>query len=445
MKLYKPEYVYQEGSFVSHRGLLTENGKISEIASYEELKQKYPMAREVIMDGEVMVPGTVNVHNHSFQSLLRGIAADRPFLEWRDESLYRYSQILTEEDIYNGAVFAFGEMMKRGVTCVSDFFYLHNYGIKSDEAIIRAAHDVGIRLVLARTMYDWEGAPAGYVETINQAVDTTRVLAERYNKKEDSMVTILPAPHSLHAATPEMIQAGHALAKELGTCFHIHVAEEPFEVEQVKKEHGGLTTIEYLDTLGVVDEHMVIIHGVWLKPEEIELMGKRGAKLAYCPSSNMFLADGITDIPKFVESGVLIGLGSDGACSNNRISIFEEMRMVSILQKAKTCNAMCLNYQQAFDMGTKNGAHLLELNTGELKAGKMADFVGINLRDLSMMPLSESLEQMLPNLVYSMEPTAVKTVVVNGRQTVLDGRLLTMTEETIGKKVKETLKRMQEI
>lgn len=215
------------------------------------------------------------------------------------------------------------------------------------------------------------------------------------------MVTILPAPHSLHAATPEMIQAGHALAKELGTCFHIHVAEEPFEVEQVKKEHGGLTTIEYLDTLGVVDEHMVIIHGVWLKPEEIELMGKRGAKLAYCPSSNMFLADGITDIPKFVESGVLIGLGSDGACSNNRISIFEEMRMVSILQKAKTCNAMCTNYQQAFDMGTKNGAHLLELNTGELKAGKMADFVGINLRDLSMMPLSESLERIFkPGILY---------------------------------------------
>lgn len=443
MKLYNPKYLYQEGEFYPEMGLLTNEGIIQEIGKFSALKESYPQAELVDMQGEVLVPGTVNVHNHSFQSLLRGIAADRPFLEWRDESLYKYSPVFTEEDIYNGAVFAFGEMMKRGVTCVSDFFYLHNFGIKSDEAVIRAAQDVGIRLVLARTMYDWEGAPAGYVETIDEAVEYTRILAKKYNGKDNQMVTVLPAPHSLHAASPEMIQAGYALAKELKMCFHMHVAEEPFEVEQVKKEHHGLTTIEYLDTLGVVDENMVIIHGVWLKSKEIELLGKRGGKLAYCPSSNMFLADGITDIPKFIESDVLIGLGSDGACSNNRISVFEEMRMVSILQKARTCDAMCMNYQQAFDMGTKNGGLLLGLPVGQITSGLMADFVGVDLGDLSMMPLGENLEQMLPNLVYSMEPTAIKTVVVNGKQTIKDRKLLTISEQEIGKKIRDTLDRMK--
>ena len=441
MVLYMPEYIYTDNKFMAEWALAVGGEEIERIGPAADLMKHYPEASIEPMPNQVLVPGTVNVHNHSFQSLLRGIAADRPFLEWRDKSLYHYSPKMSVEDIYNGALFAFGEMMKRGVTCVSDFFYLHNFGLDSDEAIIQAAKDVGIRLVLARTMYDWDKAPAGYVESIEQAVSNTRALAQKYNGK-NQMVTILPAPHSLHAATPEMILRGHELAKELNTCYHIHVAEEPFEVEQVKEEHDGMTPVEYLDSLGVVDEHMVIIHGVWLKDSEIDLLGRKHAKLAYCPSSNMFLADGITKIPEFLKNNVLIGLGSDGACSNNRISVFEEMRMVSLLQKASTCNALCVNYQQAFDMGTKNGGELLGLPIGSLVSGYKADFVGIDLEDLSMMPLSDNLEQLLPNIVYSMEPTAIKTVVVNGRQTVTDGKLLSMEEEIIRRKVKETMKRL---
>ncbi len=441
MILYIPEYMYTDSQFKTEWALAVSGEEITGIGPMAELMKHYPEAQLEPMPNQVIVPGTVNVHNHSFQSLLRGIAADRPFLEWRDKSLYHYSPKMTEEDIYHGALFAFGEMMKRGVTCVSDFFYLHNFGLDSDEAIIRAAKDVGIRLVLARTMYDWEGAPKGYVETIDQAVEHTRILADKYNHG-NQMVTVLPAPHSLHAATPEMIIRGHQLAKELGTCYHIHVAEEPFEVEQVQEEHDQMTPIEYLDSLGVVDEHMVIIHGVWLKDSEIELLGRKKAKLAYCPSSNMFLADGITKIPKFLEHNVVIGLGSDGACSNNRISVFEEMRMVSILQKASTCNALCVNYTQAFDMGTKNGGVLLGLPIGRLEAGYKADFVGIDLDDFSMMPLSDNLEQLLPNIVYSMEPTAIKSVVINGRRTVTDGKLLLTEEDSIRRKVKETMKRL---
>lgn len=441
--IFSAKYIYINQKFEKNKAVLCEDGVIQEIGDREELYKKYPQEELIELGNQVLVPGTVNIHNHSFQSLLRGMATDRPFLEWRDEALYKYSQRLTRKDIYNGAVFAFGEMMKRGVTCVSDFFYLHNYGMESDYAIIQAAHDVGIRLVLARTMYDWDGAPAGYVESIDKAVESTKSLAKEYNQKKDQMVTVLPAPHSLHAASPEMIQAGYELAKELGTKFHIHVAEEPFEVEAVKKEHNGLTTVEYLDKLGVVNDKMVMIHGVWLKESEIELFGAKKGNLAYCPSSNMFLADGITKIPKFIQSGVKIGLGSDGACSNNRISIFEEMRMVSILQKAGTCDAMCMNYQQAFDMGTKNGGEILDLPIGVIEKGYRADFTGIDLEDLSMSPLSENLEQMLPNLVYSMEPTAVKTVIVDGKITVEDGKLRTITEKQIIAKVNETLRSMQ--
>lgn len=440
MKLIIPELMYTENEIKRDYAVLVDGTKIKKVGLVSELVKEAEGAEILKLEHQVLVPGTVNAHNHCFQSLLRGIAADRPFLEWRDRSLYHYSPLMKLEDIYTGALFAFGEMMKRGVTCVGDFFYLHNFGLDSDEAIIQAAKDLGMRLGLVRTMYDWDGAPAGYVESINQAVDNTKSLAQKY--KDDSMVNIIPAPHSLHAASPEMILAGHELAKEFGTKYHMHVAEEPFEVEQVKKEHDGLTPLEYLDKIGVVDDSMVIIHGVWLKPEEIKNLGKQGGGLVYCPSSNMFLADGITDIPLVMKSGVKIALGSDGACSNNRISVFEEMRMVSLLQKAKTCDALCVNYVQAFEMGTANGADLLGFQTGIIKEGYEADFTGIDLEDLSMMPISENLEQVLPNIVYSMEPQAVKTVIVQGKPTILDGELLTVKEDVIKERVRKTMKRL---
>lgn len=439
--LYKPEFLYLNGEFSKNKGVLVHDDTIVEVGEAETLAKKYEDAALAAWSDLIMIPGCVNVHNHCFQSLLRGISCDRPFLEWRDEALYKYSPRLQKEHIYGGAAFAFGEMMKCGVTTVSDFFYLHNFGVESDEMIVKAAKDVGIRLVIARTMYDWDGAPKGYQETIEQAVENTRNLANKY--KDNDMVTVIPAPHSLHAASVEMVQAGHKLAKELGTCFHIHVAEESFEVEQVKEEHNGLTPVELLDKLGVVDESMVIIHGVWLKDSEIKLLGERGSKLAYCPSSNMFLADGITDIVGMMKSGVKIGLGSDGACSNNRNSVFEEMRMAALLQKAKTLDAMCVNYKDTFKMGTEDGGEILQLPIGKIEAGYKADFVGINMNDMSMQPISESAEQILPNIVYSMQPTAIEKVVVNGRLTVNGGKLNTIPENKIVKKVKKIMKEIE--
>ena len=444
MKLFKPEVVHYEGAFYKGYGILVKDTQIKAIGPIEELHNsigKEPV-ESIEWQDQVVVAGTVNVHNHSFQSLLRGIAADRPFLEWRDESLYKFSNKMSLEDIYNGALLAFAEMMKRGVTTVSDFFYVHSFGTESDEAVIKAAQDIGIRLVLARTMYDWQGAPKGYIETVEEAVNNTRKLYYKY--KENDMVNIVPAPHSLHAATPEMIVAGHKLAQELGTKFHIHVAEEPFEVEECQAAHKGMTTIEYLDTLGVVDEHMMIVHGVYLTEEEMKCLGAKGGSLAYCPSSNMFLADGITDIPAMLKAGVTIGLGSDGACSNNRISVFEEMRMVSILQKAKTCDAMCVNYTMSFDMGTVNGGKILDLPIGELKPGYKADFVAIDLNDLSMQPMNEKMDQILPHIVYAMEPTAIKQVVINGEICVAHGQLVKQTEASVISKVKDTMKRFFE-
>lgn len=440
MKLYKPFLLFEEGTFRSDQGLVIDGGEIMAAGPYEETAAKYPNAEVIDWPDEIIVPGTVNAHNHSFQSLLRGLAVDRPFLEWRDQALYKYSPYLQAKDVYTGAIFAFSEMMKCGVTAVSDYFYVHNEGIESDEAVIQAAKDVGIRFVLARTMYDWTGAPAGYVESVNEAVKNVTYLAKKY--RDDPMVSIVPAPHSLHAASVEMVKAGHRLAQELDCKFHIHVAEETFEVDQVLNEHQ-MRPIELLNQIGVMaDGRMVAIHCVWLNDHEKALMAQTHSSLAYCPSSNMFLADGITDIPALINSGVTIGLGSDGACSNNRISVFEEMRMCAMLQKVNTLNSLAVNYHHAFSMGTKGGAEILQLPIGELKPGFNADFVVLNRNDLSMQPISETNEQVLPNIVYAMQPTAIDYVVVDGVCTVDHGRMKTMDERDIVRQVQNIMNKI---
>ncbi len=435
-KILAPAGTFAEGAYRPGVGVALAGGSIAAVDKTETLRARYPGAAVERWDGLALVPGTVNAHNHSFQSLLRGIAADRPFLEWRDESLYKYSDRMRPKDIYTGALFAFAEMMKCGVTTVCDFFYLHNDGTEGDRAVIRAARDLGIRLVLARTMYDWDGAPKGYVESIPDAYDRTETLMKEFDGAP-GMTKVIPAPHSLHAASPQMVKAGWELAHKYHTPFHIHVSEERFEVEQVQKEHGT-TPLKYLDEIGVADDHMCIIHGVWLTPEEIEIMGARGSRLIYCPSSNMFLADGITDIPAFLKAGVPIALGSDGACGNNRISVFEEMRMVSILQKARTLDALCVNYKDAMRMGTENGGNVLDLPIGEIAPGKLADFVGVALDDLSMQPLSGA-GQFLPNLVYSLQPTAIARVMVNGVTTVSDGAFTKIETPKLLEGIRETM------
>lgn len=442
-KIWKPKLIYVDGKFAENQAVLTENGMILQVDRAKLLEQENPDA-EVIDWGELaMVPGTVNVHNHCFQSLLRGLATDRPFLEWRDQALYRFSPVLDPEDLYKGALFAFGEMMKYGVTTVSDFFYVHNDGTEGDMAIIRAARDLGIRLVLARTMYDWDGAPAGYVESVEKAVANTETLMEEYNGK-DLMITVVPAPHSLHAASLKMIEAGYDLAERFGTKFHIHVAEEMFEVNDVVKQYR-MRPMELFSRMGVLDKRMAAVHCVWLDEREKQLMCDAKASLCYCPGSNMFLADGVTDIPTLLKGGVTIGLGTDGACGNNRISVYEEMRMTALLQKVHHLNALAVNGTETFRMGTEYGGQLLDLPVGKIAAGYRADFNGLDLKHLSLQPLYRDYEQLIYHIVYSMQPEAIWRVVVNGEVTVSEGEIVKVSNAEIVSKVYEVMDKFQAI
>jgi 5-methylthioadenosine/S-adenosylhomocysteine deaminase len=399
------DHTLVEGRFQQGIAVTTADGFITAVGPAAELAPDTAVER---LEGMLLVPGTLNAHNHSFQSMLRGIADDCDFFTWRDRALYGYTPRMTTEAVYHGARFAFAEMLRAGVTTVCDFFYIHSGGNQNDHAVIRAARDLGIRLVLARTMYDWEGAPPEYRETISDAVARTRELAQEYASQQD--VHICPAPHSPHAASPAMIQAGSALAAELGTRFHIHVAEGRYERDTIRERYG-LSPIRWLESLGLALERMTAIHCVWLEDDDIALMADRDARLVYNPASNMFLGDGVTRIVDMLRAGVKIGLGSDGGCSNNRVSVFDEMRMCALLQKVTHLSSEVVPAETAFAMGTAGSADALDLPAGRIAPAHYADFVVLDHADPSLQP-PWSYEK---NVVYAMTPHAIREVIVGGR------------------------------
>jgi 5-methylthioadenosine/S-adenosylhomocysteine deaminase len=407
------EQTFIGAQFQTGLAITIEDGAITAVRSLSEVGQEESVER---FARRLLVPGTLNAHNHSFQSMLRGIADDCDFFTWRDKALYGYTPYMSEEAVYHGARFAFAEMIRNGVTTVCDFFYIHRDGNANDHAVIRAARDLGMRIVLARTMYDWEGAPKEYQESIPDAMERTRELWQAYRGSQDAHVC--PAPHSPHAASPAMIQAGSQLAEELDTRFHIHVAEGRYERDTIR-EKFGMTPMRWLESLGLAMERMTAIHCVWLEDDDIRLMGERDTRLVYNPASNMFLGDGVTRIPDMIAAGVKIGLGSDGGCSNNRVSVFDEMRMCSLLQKVTRLSSEVVPAETAFAMGTLGSAETLGLPAGCVEPGHYADFVLLDMDDPSLQP-PWSYEK---NVIYSMTPHAIHEVIVAGKTIFRDGEL----------------------
>src|SRR5213083_3627227 len=388
---------------------------------------------DVRLRGKALLPGTVNAHCHTFQSLLRGLGDDLDFMGWRDRVLYPFSERLDRNGIALGAAFAFAEMLCHGATTCVDFFYLNDDGNENAEAVIEAARRVGIRLVQARALYDWEGAPKRYCETVADAARRTRALVAAH--AGDATARVQPAPHSPHGASPAMIRAGWEVAEAEQVPFHIHVAEAPYEGERTAREQGA-TPIHYLDRLGVLGPRMIGVHGVWLDDDEIALMGARGAALAHCPSSNMFLGDGISPILELLQGGVRIGLGTDGGCTNSRLSVFEEMRMASLLQRVRLLDGGALPAASVFGLGTESGAAILGLDAGRIEAGRLADLVAVDLADASLHPRAD----LLKSVVYAMSPRAVSDVWVHGRQVVASGRLTTVDQRELLARVGELTK-----
>jgi 5-methylthioadenosine/S-adenosylhomocysteine deaminase len=408
--------------------LVDEDGAIEKVGDPAAIEAAG--ARRIDWSGRAVVAGTVNAHNHSFQSLLRGFGDDLPFLEWRDRALYRYSPRLGAKGLHTGALFAFGEMLLHGVTTVCDFFYLNDGGNENAAAVIDAARRLGMRIVLARCFYDWEGAPAAYRETVTGAVRHFEGLVKAYPRESRRRVAVHAAPHSLHGASREMIVAAAGCAHDAGVPLHIHLAEEKYQVDDALGRHGK-RPLHAVAEMGVLGEDLVAVHGCWFDESERALLGEAGGSLAYNPNSNMFLGDGVTDVVDLRRRGVRIALGTDGGCSNSRVSVFDEMRACALLQKVHRLDGGAVTAEDCFEMGTRLGGEVLDLPVGRIAPGQRADLVALDLGDPSLWPV----QSLAKNVVYSMSARAVSDVMVDGEIVVADRKLARVSVEEIRERV----------
>ena len=357
----------------------------------------------------LVVPGFINGHSHAYQILLRGWADDLTFSKWRSDALYQVVPKLEPEDVYWTFFAAFSEMLAAGITTVAEFFYLNGEGNARAEAAIRAAADTGIRLVFARTWMDAEYAPPQFRETIDQAASRTIELMEKY---PDANVCV--APHSLHAASHEMIRAAARFARERDCTMHVHVAEASYEGEQTKEKFGA-TPIDLLERLEALDERTIAIHAIYITDDEKDLIAKRNARVIHNPMTNQYLGDGICDVTGLLRRGVTIGLGTD---ADVKPSLIEEMRAATLLQKINLLDGSALGAAGAFALGTASGAKALGIAAGDLVPGCAADYAVLDATKID--PWTPPVN----GVVYRGEDAWVQGTFVGGRRAYFGERSL---------------------
>ena len=349
----------------------------------------------------LVVPGFLNGHSHAYQILLRGWADDMPFAKWRSDALYRVVPNLTPDDVYWTFAQAFSEILSAGITTVAEFFYLNGAGNAHAEAAIRAARATGIRLILARTWMDADYAPKAFRESVQVAAERTLDLMQR-NRDVDICV----APHSLHAASPEMIRAAAAFASEHDCKLHVHVAEAAYEGEQTQAKFGA-TPIGLLERLDALTERTVAIHAIYLDEDDKERLARSGASVIHNPTTNQYLGDGTCDVIGLRERGVAVGLGTD---ADVRPSAIAEMRAAAFLQKLDRRDGAALPARDAFLLATSEGARALGVNGGTLAAGSPADYVVLDASQFD--PWSPECNA----LVYRAEDAWIQAVFVGGQR-----------------------------
>lgn len=424
------------GTVLRAAGLVVDagSGRIVDVGPRQELVRLYPDTTADDWGDVLLIPGLINGHAHTFQSLLRGLGDDLTFTRWRDEVLYPSVHWLTLEDLETGALLASADMLLAGITTVAEFFYMNDQGNASAEAVIAGLVRSGIRTVFGRALYDGVRAPSRYRESPRAAFERLLDLAQRH--ADDPLVRVVAAPHSLHAASPEAIRLGAEAAERLDSVFTIHAAEGEYEVANLKAATGQ-GPAAYLDGLGALSPRTVLVHGVRFRDEDLDRIAARGAAIVHNPGANAFLGDGIAPLLGMRQRGIPVALGTDGGCTNNRLSILDEVRLAPLLQRALYADGSLLTAREAFAMATTESARVFNLDIGALQPGGLADVVALDLDDPSLMPETD----LLSSVAYSAQSRAVRRVMVHGRDVVVNGRLVQLPVGELRERVNATLGR----
>ncbi len=407
-----------------NQDIIIDEGKILKIQDTDPLDTA--QAHRVLEANEMLaIPGLINTHAHVPMVIFRGLAEDVSIERWFNEFMWPLESNLTEEDVYWGMLLGLVEMIEAGVTTVADHYFFMD---RAAEAVKEA----GTRAALGWAVF----ADRGY-----EALDETAAFAQRWHNKADGRITTWLAPHAPYTCDDDFLRAAVSHAKNLGVGIHIHAAEEMGQTE-ASLEKRGITPIKVLEETGILDLPTIIAHGCGILPEDIELLKPYAdhVGVAHCPKTYLKLGMGLTPIAGLQEAGVAVGLGTDGAVSNNTLDIFESLRLMAMLQKHAARNPEVMTIPQALDIATQGSAAVLGMSSqiGQLASGYLADIILLDTQEAHYQPL----HSITASLVYHTRASDVQTVVVNGQIIMQNREILTLDKAHIIQEVNKSMKRL---
>lgn len=366
----------------------------------------------IVGHGSLAMPGLCNMHTHTPMTLLRSIGSDLPLDRWLNEAIFPVEKHLTDEAVRAGSDLGIMEMLRFGTTSFNDMY------MRMDREA-EAVRDSGMRALLGHGVVDFDESCTDLLPNI--------ALIEKWNHAADDRIRVSLAPHSEGATTPKVLERIREAAATYHVPVHIHVSETNLDYTE-SRQRRGLTPPQYLEKLGLLEYPVLAAHCVWMPDEDIELFARRGVTILHNPISNLKLASGIAPIAKMLKMGCKIALGTDGVASNNNLNLWEEIKLMPMLQKGTTLDPTVVSPARTIAAATSVGAYALGYNDlGLIKAGYLADLILVDLSGAHMTPCND-LES---NLVYAVQGSDVKLTMVNGKVLYKDGEYTTLDPKLV--------------
>jgi 5-methylthioadenosine/S-adenosylhomocysteine deaminase len=419
----------QSFTALENGAIVIKGNRILDIGSSEDIVGKYSAQTVVQGAGKAVLPGFVNTHTHAAMVYFRGMADDLPLTEWLNNYIWPAENTWLSAAFISDAVeLACLEMLKGGITTYNDMYFF-------EDAAGASSKRIGMRAVLGSGILDFPSVSA-------QTADEYLANAKQFvrNWQNDELITPCIAPHALYTCGAETLKKSKTLAEILHVPLHIHLSETQWEVGEVMARYHK-RPVEYLADLGFLDESVLAAHCIWLHEQEIEILARHGVGVSHCMESNLKLASGFAPVASMLSAGVKVSFGTDGAASNNDLSVLSEMATTAKVHKALAGDPTVLDAKTALLMATRWGAEVLGLGDliGSIELGKIADLVIIDLNKPHLTPLYN----IYSHIVYSAMASDVDAVMVNGKMVVSGRKLLTADEAEILHKARRWREKIQ--
>lgn len=420
--------VERDGEILENHAIAIKNGKIAAIIPAQDAAS---LQADTVhrLDRHVVMPGLINLHGHSAMTLLRGLGDDKALMDWLNNTIWpAEGKHVRDEFVFDGSLLAMGEMIRGGTTTINDMYFYHG-------AVARAGLAAGMRTFVGCSILEF---PTNYGNNADDYIE--KALAERRQFLGEDKVTFTLAPHAPYTVSDATFKKVVMLAEQEDMLIHCHIHETAEEVSGSVKEHHQ-RPLARLKALGLLSPRLVAAHMVHINDEEIELTARHGVSIAHNPTSNMKLASGIAPVTKLLAAGVNVGIGTDGAASNNKLDMLADTRMAALLAKVGTLDPTAVPAATAIRMATLNGAKALNIDdkVGSVVVGKDADLIALDLSALETAPVFDPIS----HVAYAAGREQVSHVWVGGQNLMQERKLKTLDEAALLTRAEDWRARIQ--